>query len=112
MELKTDDFTIWYEEATNTTHFQGKLRLNNTEEYEPINRLLAKASEDREQVVWDLKQLEFLNSSGINVLYKFVLSARKNNLGMKVLGSESMNWQKKSLPNMKKFMPSIELIID
>ncbi|MCB1614387.1 MAG: hypothetical protein KDI30_00090 [Pseudomonadales bacterium] len=112
MELKTEDFYIWYDEASNTTHFQGKLRLNNTEEYEPINRLLEKASSDKPLVIWNLKQLEFLNSSGINVLYKFVLTARKNNLQMRVLGSEGMNWQKKSLPNMKKFLPTIELIIE
>ncbi len=109
--IKTDDYHIWYDQDNNIVYFEGSLRLNGVGEYAPIISLVdAVVDKHPEQVSWDLRKLEFLNSSGINVLYKFVLSMRKKGRNaMKVVGSNTVPWQQKSLANMKKFLPSIEL---
>ncbi len=68
MEIKTDDYRLWYENETSTLNCQGSLRLNGMDEYDPIIQLLESAIEQEpETMILNLKGLEFLNSSGIDV---------------------------------------------
>ncbi|MEL0588976.1 MAG: hypothetical protein U1O81_07445 [Planktothrix rubescens PR223] len=61
----------------------------------------------------NLQELEFLNSSGINMLSKFVIEVRnKKETKLKVLASKKISWQGKSLKNLTKLMPSLELNIE
>ena len=63
-------------------------------------------------ITLDLRALSFLNSSGINVLYKFAIAMRKRGeLHLVVRGSKNVPWQGKSLPNLKKFNSNFEMIL-
>ena len=113
-EVKTSEYRVWHEESTNTVYVEGTLRLSGTEAYQPIQDLMeaALAKEPAELIV-DLKQLEFLNSSGINLLAKFTISARKKaTVPVTVKGSKKIPWQSKSLPNLQKLYPPLKLEID
>ncbi|MEO3389444.1 STAS domain-containing protein [Mesorhizobium sp. CAU 1741] len=111
MEIKTNEYRVWSEGAT--IHYEGTMRLSGTEAYAPIlemmdNILASKPS----TIVLDLTALEFLNSSGINLLAKFTIQVRKQeNVGMLVKGSTRIPWQSKSLPNLKKLYPAVDLVI-
>lgn len=109
-----ENYQVRYDQDNRTVHFEGNLRLNGMQEYAPIQTLLDQAAEHSgERIEWDLRRLDFLNSSGINLLYKFVVNLRrKGQVSMKVLGNNDIAWQKKSLTNMKKFMPGLELVMD
>jgi hypothetical protein len=61
-------------------------------------------------IILNLQHLEFLNSSGISMLSKFVIEMRKRqNIQIKILGSTLMPWQGKSLKNLQRLMPSLIL---
>ena len=111
MEIKTEDYTIAYDKATATVTCEGSLRLNGMAEYEPIVQLLVGVAElEPPTITLNLCNLEFLNSSGINVLSKFVIKVRqKKNIQMVVCGSKSIPWQGKSLKNLQRLMPSLTL---
>jgi hypothetical protein len=111
MEIKTADYNVWSEGAV--IHYEGTLRLSGTDAYQPILDLMnAVLAEKPQSVVLDLTQLEFLNSSGINLLAKFTIEIRKQpDIGMKVLGSTRIPWQSKSLPNLQKLHKGVELTI-
>ncbi len=111
MEIKTDDYRLWYETETATLNCQGSLRLNGMDEYDPIIQLLESAiDQEPPTMILNLKDLEFLNSSGINVLSKFVIKVRqKKDINLIVKGSKNLLWQGKSLKNLQRLMPSLEL---
>ncbi len=111
MEIIDQDYRVSLEESTDTIVFKGSLRLGGTEEYEPIVKLLDElAAKDPECITLDLQGLEFLNSSGISMLSKFVIGIRKkNNTTIAVKASESIPWQGKSLKNLQRLMPSLSL---
>ena len=108
--IKGPGYRVWFDAAAATVHFEGSLRLG-TAEYEPIAALLSALLVPRPQALTlCMTELVFLNSSGINTLYKFVISIRKlGDLAVHVEASSAITWQGKSLPNLRKFLPSITL---
>jgi hypothetical protein len=113
MEIKGSNYRVWYEPSEVKVCFEGILRLSGAQEYQPIEDLLEKvlASEPK-AVTLDLRALSFLNSSGINVIYKFAIATRKKgDLQLVVHGSKAVPWQEKSLPNLKKFNSNFELMM-
>jgi hypothetical protein len=109
--IKTDDYAITFDPELNIIVFTGSLRLNGTDEYAPIVDLLDLAVvQDPKNLIFNLESLEFLNSSGINMLSKFVIKMRqKGEIAILVKGSKTIPWQSKSLKNLQRLMPTLEI---
>lgn len=111
MEIKGENYTVWIDNNHNIVNFIGSLRLGGMEEYAPILNLLnSAANSNTESVILNLQNLEFLNSSGISMLSKFVIEMRKRKAeNIKIIGSHLIPWQGKSLKNLQRLMPSLVL---
>jgi len=110
-EISGEGYSARCDVETHTVTLVGTLRLNGIAEYAPIVALLSNAAEDASAMSLDLSGLEFLNSSGIAVLSKFVIEARnRKDLALTIVGSAAIPWQGKSLQNLKRLMPA--LVID
>ena len=112
MEINTPDYRVWYDESRGTIALEGNFRLNGPL-YAPISELLEKVLAQKPTALrLDLTELKFLNSSGINVLAKFTILARNaGGLALSVVGNHKIPWQEKSLPNLKKLYPALDLAI-
>lgn len=84
------------------------------EEYAPIVDLLNEVTESSPNMITlDLRKLEFLNSSGINIISKFVIKVRQlKNIQITIQGSKQIPWQGKSLKNLQRLMPSMHLELE
>ena len=110
MEIKTDDYSIWYDPESATVFFRGFLRLDGMEEYQPVMDMLLAAIEQATGFTLNLADLEFLNSSGISMLSMFVVKVReKGNIQLVLQGSDQILWQTRSLKNLQRLMPSLKL---
>jgi len=114
MEIKNEVYRVRYEEETATVIFQGSLRLNGMQEYAPIIQLLDDVIESGvTAITLDLQQLNFLNSSGINVLSKFVIKVRqKKKIQLTIKASKTIPWQSKSLKNLQRLLPGLTLEVE
>lgn len=112
-KIQAEDYLIELDEEENIVKFSGELSLGGATEYNPIKDLLDEVAENEpENMTIDLRELSFLNSSGISMLSKFVIGLRKKKrLQLIILGSEQVSWQKKSLKNLEKFLPGLKLEI-
>src|SRR5215470_9471963 len=114
MDIVHDDYQVHYDAATAMVICQGSFRLRGTEEYAPILHVLTTAAAaNPATLTLDLRTLQFLNSSGINTLAKFVLHVRQFP-GMQVVlkGSRHFPWQEKSLKNFQRLLPGLHLEIE
>lgn len=111
MEVKGENYTVWFDNTQESINFTGSLRLGGMEEYAPILKLLNSVAENsHNNLVLNLQHLEFLNSSGISMLSKFVIEMRKRKVEkVKIIGSNLIPWQGKSLKNLQRLMPSLVL---
>ncbi|MCK0195787.1 hypothetical protein MWN34_02580 [Ancylobacter sp. 6x-1] len=112
MEIKTGDFRVWDEGST--IYFDGIMRLSGSEAYAPILDLMMNVlASGASTVTLNLTDLEFLNSSGINLLAKFTIETRRHpEVQLVVRGAQSVPWQSKSLRNLQKLHPSVTLLVD
>ena len=110
-----DEYSLEYNDANQSVSFVGTVRLQSTAEYEPIATLLQKAHDETEPGgthQLDFRQLRFLNSSGINNISRFVISSRKQDkVILSVIGNQDIYWQMKSLTNLQKLWPKVQIDI-
>ena len=110
VEITGKDYKVWYATEDTTVFLKGFLRLDGIEEYKPIMNLLIDAISEASALAIDLKELEFLNSSGISMLSMFVVEVRnRGNTDITLLGSSKVLWQTKSLKNLQRLMPTMQL---
>jgi hypothetical protein len=109
-EIKHADYQVVYDSATATVVCAGSYRLSGPE-YDAILEVLnAAANAGHPMLTLDLRELQFLNSSGINTLSKFVMQMRKKPTSQLIVkGSEQYPWQKKSLVNLQRLLPNLRL---
>ncbi len=118
MEIKTASYSIEYDNIQEKVALKGSFRLVNSDSDGPesyqgmIGLLNSAAANHPSRLTIDMRELEFLNSSGINAICKFVISVRQGGkTALTVLGSKDYSWQGKSLINLKRLMPGLELVI-
>lgn len=110
-EVQGDDYQVQYNSSSTTVDFKGELSLGSPKEYEPITTLLNEVVETSPPLLTlDLRELAFMNSSGISMLSKFVLGLRKRKgTQLVILGSRKVPWQNKSLKNLERLLPGVKL---
>ena len=113
MEINGENYTISYDPDTAVINCKGSLRLYGATGYAEIVELLNRAVDRGPEILTlDIRELQFLNSSGINTLSKFVIRARNKKISkMSVLGASKHPWQMKSLKNLQRLMPNLNLDI-
>lgn len=111
MEISGENYVVIYDAESVTITCKGSFRLRGSEEYAPIVELLNQVADDNPSTITlNLQELQFLNSSGINTLSKFVIKLRKQTSTQLIIkGSHQYPWQGKSLKNLQRLLPTLTL---
>jgi len=113
MHIQTENYYVTYDSQTETITVSGSFRLH-TPDYNAIVSQMNQAADTAENTLTlDIRRLRFLNSSGINMFYKFVRHVRHCPVNqLVVLGSNQVPWQQKTLKNFEKLWPGLRLEIE
>jgi hypothetical protein len=111
MEVCGGDYRVVYDPTTAVILCQGSFRLYGVAGYEAIAELLNQVVDEKPpQITLNLKDLEFLNSSGINTISKFIIRLRNlKTIELVIKGNREVSWQEKSLENLQRLMPTLKL---
>jgi hypothetical protein len=111
--INGETFEVRLDEDSSTIFFKGALRLSGTEDYASILDLLkCTLTSSRSPIRLDLRELEFLNSSGITMFSRFVIEARERaEVSLQFHASQRVPWQARSLKNLQRLMPALEIQI-
>ncbi len=113
MEIIRKDYQVRYDPQASTVVCSGSFRLTGDEYASVIEILNAAADAKPCELTLDLTGLQFLNSSGIHTLSKFVLRVRGHNASrVTVRGSSRYPWQQKSLANLERLLPGLRLELE
>jgi hypothetical protein len=113
MEITHNNYQVKYDADIHTVTCSGSFRLTG-DEYAAITDLLNAAADAKpSSLTLDLRNLQFLNSSGIHTLSKYVIHLRNDNITqVTVKGSNAIPWQRKSLANLERLLPSLQLELE
>jgi hypothetical protein len=113
MELKGEDYVITYNESRGAVEFFGTLRLRDSADYKPLTEMLVTAHRNaKDAMILDFRNLQFLNSAGINTISRFVITARTaSTTQLRVMGNTEISWQQKSLGNLQKLWAKVSIEI-
>ncbi len=109
--LPADEYICTYEPTTQTIVLAGMLRLDGVSGYAPIAEFLDTVAAQRPTLLTlDIQRLEYLNSSGIATLARFVLGLhRQGDTHLVIKASQQMPWQERSMKNLIRLMPDAQL---
>ena len=111
MQIKGDSYSVFYDEEKKSIDIFGSVRLRGTEQYKEILDLMLSALEKSGgDLVLNIANLDYLNSSGINTIGKFIIHARDKDISsLKILGNNNIQWQKKTLQNLQRLWTRLSL---
>jgi len=138
MEITGSNYHVAYDPEAQMITFRGILRLYGTDGYvelhdAPRGRSATGSPEPQStyrggysaimkllmdivyqhpaELTLDVRELQFVNSSAINIFSKFVmLLAEEQTTHLRILGNQKLFWQPQALSNLKVLLPSLTLI--
>ncbi len=114
INISENKYTITYDPDNAILVFSGSLLLNSAKEYEPILQLLKDSADSQEpnKLDIDLHDLSFMNSSGLNMITKFIMyfnEVKQYKLQLSMIINKDVIWQEKLCTNMKKLLNSLNI---
>lgn len=107
------NYQLHYDPQQGHIILRGNLRLKGAQAYRELREKLEQAGSAHQDLYLDLRGLTFLNSSGINMLAKFVIFIRERKDKMlTIYGNSKHPWQRCSLFNLQRLMPHLQLCIE
>lgn len=112
MNIEGDGYTVTYRDGL--IQISGKLSLM-LENYAELEKLFGNVIKSKPlELSLDLRNLEYLNSSGIKTICVGLIleAADIEGLRMKILCSNQYTWQKETIPTFEDLMDDMEILFE
>ncbi|MDA1353783.1 MAG: hypothetical protein O3A01_04840 [bacterium] len=106
---ETEDYKVIVDEDGSEAFISGIMRLQSPSAYEKPFEGIINTLDKCENLLINIEELAFLNSSGISSLARIVLKARQLNVSLIIKCKQEIPWQEKTLTSLAKLYPSLEI---
>lgn len=111
MQIETEGYRVMVDESGHRVCFEGVLRLNGMQEYQPIQKILQMVAQTGHLII-DMEHLSFLNSSGIHMLARLVIEQRQHtHVEIELMGSTRIPWQAESFAGLRRLLPRLQITL-
>jgi hypothetical protein len=110
--FEREHYSVECSDASDVAVMRGVMRLASPSAYESVFApLRARIAAGKASTI-DLRDVTFMNSSGIRALAGIVLAAKASGAGLKMIVNERIPWQKKTVASFQLINPgvSVELV--
>lgn len=110
--IQGENYTVSFDSASAAVVFCGALYLPGIEAYAPISAFLDEAlAQTGSDLTLDLRELRVINSSGADMLFRFVLKQRASasSINLRVYGDSRHAWQTNVCHNMQRLLPTLQI---
>lgn len=108
MQVQGNKYQVTYNSQTAAVACQGILDLRGKDGYKEIADMFENVLNQHDVstgITLDVRELEFLNSSGITTLGGFIIKLRKKGgIGLTVRCASKHSWQERSMKGLEKLM--------
>jgi anti-anti-sigma factor len=96
-----DQYSVELADTGDVAHMRGVMRLASPAAYEAIFAGVRARLDRGAPLTIDLRDVSFMNSSGIRALATLVLAAKASSAPLRIVASQSAVWQKKTMPSLR-----------
>jgi hypothetical protein len=108
--MENDDYTIGFND-NGTFVITGVLRLQSPNIYDELFAPIRDIIGQGKATTIDLRNVSFLNSSGITALARLIIVARTHDAPFLIIAKSDVPWQKKSIMSLKRLWPKLEITL-
>jgi len=111
-EIKEEEYSVTYDPDAAAVAFRGTLRLYDYASYEPAEAFLHRALiEAKTAITLDVSELEFINSSGLDMLFRFAHRVYEHREVQLIVrrSKRAGQWQDKLLATMQMMAPNLQV---
>lgn len=116
MEIVAKKYRIIYDATQASICYHGALFLNGTEQYNALFNLMKEAANQQSAcLTLDLRPLEFLNSSGINTIMRFVnyiADTKSTDFKLIVLANKTNLFHHRLSENLRRLLPTLQIQLE
>lgn len=109
MSIQDEDFMIEVFPDTKTVIIKGTMRLNSPIAYENHFSGLTNLVQSEKTITIDIRDLEFLNSSGLTSLGRVFMLAKKTGIKGTLIARNSIPWHSRSITSIAKLWPNLTI---
>jgi hypothetical protein len=107
-EIKGEKYSVTYDPATATVTFRGILRVQGYLSYQPIEKMLnAVIAQSLPTITLDVHGLAFINSSGIDVIYRFAYKVHGQLIVRRL--AQGAPWQERLERTIEMMAPDLQV---
>jgi hypothetical protein len=107
-----DQYSVELPEAGDVARMRGVMRLASPAAYDALFAGVRARLDRGAALTIDLRDVSFMNSSGIRALATLVLAAKASDASLRILASRSAVWQRKTMPSLRAINSALVVNVD
>jgi hypothetical protein len=107
--FEREHYSVELQSGSDTIVMRGVLRLASPAAYEPVFAPVRATMDANNAATLDIRDVSFMNSSGIRALASLILSAKGSGVSLTMVVRDAIPWQRKTVARLQSINPALRV---